>query len=345
MAEVTGISWCDHTFNPWVGCTKISPACDHCYAETWDQRFGGGHWGPNASRRRTTPQNWSKVRKWNRQAIADRVRRRVFVASLADVFDNAVYPHWRADLWQLIRECPGLDFLLLTKRPQNIAKMLPPDWGDGWPNVWLGTTVENQTEADRRIPHLLAVPAAVRFLSCEPLLGPIDLTRINAALFAAEVNALTGVWKWQDGPIKRESRGIDWVICGGESGTDARPMLPAWARSLRDQCAAAAVAFFFKQWGEWGTRAMKASTGEPVFRQFDDFTTWVHKASAWVRDGKCLDINGVEMRIGADMAKARDDGRFPVTIMHRVGTAAAGDLLDGVRHHAWPESRGAIANG
>lgn len=237
MAENSKIEWTDHTFNPWQGCTKISPACDHCYAEGWAKRSGLVTWG--GPRRRASQGYWDKPIKWDRQAERDGVRHKVFCASLADVFDNQVPDQWREDLWFLIAGTPHLDWLLLTKRPQNIAKMLPRDYEtwtpEAWPwaNVWLGTTVENQEEADRRIPHLLAVPAARYFLSCEPLLGPIRFSKVPG------FNRIgLDLSKW-------------WVICGGESGPGARPMHPDWARSLRDQCTVAGVPFFFKQWGQW----------------------------------------------------------------------------------------------
>jgi protein gp37 len=254
MGYKTGIEWTDHTFNPWIGCAKVSAGCDHCYAETWDARgMSGGErrWGPHAARTRTSAANWRKPLAWNKAAQAAGRRDRVFCASLADVFDShaSILPEWRADLWALIAATPQLNWQLLTKRPQNITKMLPDNWGNGWPNVWLGTTAENQTEADRRIPHLLSAPAAVRFISAEPLLGPVDLTRISPIIFAARVNALTGMWHWEGGPNRIESPKIDWVICGGESGRGARPMHPDWARSLRDQCADAGTAFFMKQMG------------------------------------------------------------------------------------------------
>ena len=172
-------------------------------------------------RRRTASANWRKPIKWNRDAIREGIRRRVFCASLADVFDNQVPPQWRGELWHLIRTTPGLDWLLLTKRPQNIAKMLPPDWGAGWPNVWLGMTGENQPEFDRRWTHLRDIPAVVRFVSYEPALGPLQLPR--------------------DGRLPH------WIICGGESGAGARMMDPAWARDLRNACAFSGVAFFMKQ--------------------------------------------------------------------------------------------------
>lgn len=237
MGADSKIEWTDHTFSPWVGCTKISPGCDHCYAESWAKRTGGAAlW--QGERRRTTAANWRQPLKWNREAAAAGIRQRVFCSSLADVFDNQVPAEWRDDLWRLIFATPHLDWLLLSKRPQNIATMLPRD-GDflgarwPWPGVWLGTTVENQAEADRRIPHLLAVPKAKWFLSCEPLLGPIRFDRVPGFnRLGLDVSRL-------------------WVIAGGESGPGARPMHPDWARLLRDQCAAAGVPFLFKQWGEW----------------------------------------------------------------------------------------------
>jgi protein gp37 len=231
MAQHSKIEWTDHTFNAWTGCTKVSAACDHCYAESWAKRSGIVQWG-NHPRRRTSASYWMQPLKWNRIAERDGVRRKVFCCSLADVFDNQADPAWRADLWDLIQHTEHLDWLLLTKRPQNIAKMLPDscgwsnrDWP--WPNVWLGTTVENQEEAERRIPLLLSVPAKVHFLSCEPLLGRVHLPAQDTYWYP-----------------------IDWVIAGGESGPHARPPMIGWVRSLRDQCAAAGVPFHFKQWGE-----------------------------------------------------------------------------------------------
>lgn len=257
MAETTKIEWADATFNPWVGCTKVSPACDHCYAEGWAKRSGMVEWGAGKERRRTSAANWAKPLKWNREAEATGIRRRVFSASLADVFDNKVSAQWRSDLFALIEATPNLDWLLLTKRPQNIADMIWPKWDAGLPrNIWLGTTVENQQEADRRIPHLLALPAAVRFLSCEPLLGPVDLTRLPRDGLLSLDALYGGVWERPSHRAERYSQAkttprLDWVIVGGESGPGARPMHPDWARSLRDQCQSAGVPFFFKQWGDW----------------------------------------------------------------------------------------------
>lgn len=235
MAERTGIAWCHHTENFWYGCTQVSPACDHCYAKALVNGRMGGNFD---NRVRTVPSNWRKPFSWNRAAKAAGERRRVFSLSLGDFFDNQVPEEWRADAWSVIRECDALDWLILTKRPQNIRKMLPPDWGDGWPNVWLGCTVENQEEADRRIPHLLAVPSAVHFLSAEPLLGPLNIgAPIRKALLDGEI-APSG-----------KTRPIDWVIVGGESGHGARVMRYGWAADLLTACQVAGVPAFFKQVG------------------------------------------------------------------------------------------------
>lgn len=246
MSANTKIEWPTHTFNPWEGCQKAGPGCDHCYAEARNARFAGGtaiNWGPGAPRRRTSEANWKLPLRWN--AAHDTFfsqyghRQRVFCSSLADVFDNAVDPTWRDDLFALIAATPNLDWLLLTKRIGNAGNMLPVpfDFDKHFPNVWLGATICTQTEADRDIPKLLDLPAAKHFLSMEPLLGPVSFE----GMFASRNPA--------DGTNMLEE--LDWVIVGGESGPDARPMHPDWARSLRDQCVAAGVPFLFKQWGEW----------------------------------------------------------------------------------------------
>ncbi|WJS86739.1 phage Gp37/Gp68 family protein [Paracoccus sp. TOH] len=268
MAENSRIEWTHHTFNPWIGCQKVGPGCDHCYAEAWDSRGlqqRETRWGPHAARTRTSAANWRKPLAWDRAAAAAGERHRVFCASLADVFDNhaSILPEWRDDLWRLIEATPNLDWMLLTKRPGNIANMLPVpfDFERLYPNVWLGCTVVNQAEADRDIPKLLAVPAAVRFLSMEPLLGPTDLTRLMLQPGGQHRNALTGHTKGF--LTDYEGSRLDLVIVGGESGPGARPMHPEWARSLRDQCTAAGVAFHFKQWGEWAPSTPEEATGNP----------------------------------------------------------------------------------
>lgn len=255
MSKNSAIEWTDHTFNPWEGCQKVGPGCDHCYAETRNARFGGGvavNWGPGAPRRRTSASNWNKPVAWNAahaEFFAKHGRRqRVFCASLSDVFDNAVNYDWRQDLASLIMDTPNLDWLLLTKRIGNAGTMLGEMFLDGTPdNVMIGATIVNQDEADRDIPKLLRVAAARKFLSMEPLLGAVDLMPMfeHRAEF------------WND-------TGVDWVIVGGESGAGARPMQPDWARSLRDQCADAGVPFLFKQWGEWAPNWYNDDAGNKI---------------------------------------------------------------------------------
>lgn len=249
MGENSKISWTHHTFNPWWGCQRVSPGCENCYAEALDKRVGGAvvdgvkrlRWGPKAPRVRTSAANWKEPLKWNRKAAAEGVRKRVFCASMADVFeDRAELVPWRADLFAMIEATPALDWLMLTKRPENISRLMP---AFGWPvsNVWLGTTVEDQRRADERIPELLKVPAAVRFLSCEPLIDSVDLTRWLRFERHGDGRGMGG--GWPIGPA------IDWVIIGGESGGRARSFHTDWAHDLVEQCRAAGVAPFVKQLG------------------------------------------------------------------------------------------------
>lgn len=242
--ENSKIEWTHHTFNPWIGCTKVSDGCKFCYAEhLMDKRLSRVEWGPTGTRSRTSPANWNKPRQWNRRLEGTGRRERVFCASLADVFeDRPELEEWRADLMELIDDTPNLDWLLLTKRPENVLPLAPMRWSECQlpDNVWIGTSVENQEQADKRIPELLRIPAVVRFLSCEPLLDAVDLMPYLYAEFAAD-----------DPRHYPHKYGVDWVIVGGESGQQARPMHPDWARSLRDQCHLAGVPFLFKQWGEY----------------------------------------------------------------------------------------------
>lgn len=277
MVENSSIEWTHHTFNPVTGCQKVGPGCDNCYAEGWAKRSGLVKWGPGEERRPTSDAYWRQPLKWDRVAAAAGERRRVFCASLADVFDNAWPAGIRERLFDLIKATPHLDWMLLTKRPGNIARMLPPDWGRGYTNVWLGCTVTSQDEADRDVPKLLAIPARVRFLSMEPLLGPVDLTALpygetigNAPTYQ---DALRGkLWMPAGTPTwaidRRATVGdrtyvdltcrVDLVIVGGESGPGARPMHPDHVLSLRDQCVSAGVSFFFKQWGEYEADQIEA---------------------------------------------------------------------------------------
>jgi protein gp37 len=253
MAENSKIEWTDHTFNPWEGCQKVGPGCDNCYAEARNARFGGGiapNWGPGAARRRTSASNWRKPLQWDAEAAANGIRYRVFCSSLADVFDNAVNDEWRVDLAHLIIGTPNLDWLLLTKRVGNARAMLWDMFGDMTAaNVWIGATIVNQEEADRDIPKLLGTPAAKRFLSMEPLLGPVDLTAIDFGS-SVVINVLTGGGR-DDLGERGTGPKLDWVIVGGESGKNARITQLEWERSICDQCARAGTPFLFKQHGEW----------------------------------------------------------------------------------------------
>lgn len=247
MAENSKIEWTDHTFNPWIGCTKVSQGCKHCYAETlMDKRYKRVKWGATGERKRTSAANWKKPLVWDKKAKKEGRRYKVFCSSLADVFeDNPQLIEWRCDLWDLIEVTTSLDWLLLTKRPENVLEFTKrwsgelPQCLSHWPeNVWIGTSVENQSTAEVRVPYLLRVPAAVRFLSCEPLLGPIDLSGILSQ--------------------------IHWCIVGGESGINARPMSIKWATSLVDQCQVAGVKVFVKQLGSNPVKVGDWQGKEPV---------------------------------------------------------------------------------
>ncbi len=211
----------DYTFNPWWGCTRVSPGCDHCYAEALDGRTGGSHWGKGVPRRTFGEKYWARPLKWNAEAAEAGQRAHVFCASMADVFDAEAPEGQLERLWALLRQTPHLDWLLLTKREGRIARSLPPDWGEGYPNVWLGVTAEDPERAAQRVPLLVAAPARRRWVNCEPLLGPVDLRPWLSAL--------------------------DLVLAGEESGAGARPMHPDWLRGLREQCRAAGVRFSAKR--------------------------------------------------------------------------------------------------
>lgn len=327
MAEATSIEWCDSTFNPWIGCTKVSTAdsgggCDHCYAEVSTparvlRGKGQETWGPGAPRQRTSAEYWKQPIRWNDQPFVEcmachwrgeprtaelienpsgffpplpnayvcptcsqpllkKARRRVFCASLADVFDNEVDPAWRADLFALIAATPNLDWLLLTKRIGNARTMIDEALGEiwrrdhfkplqpaqiwPWPNVWLMATMVNQAEYDRDIGKLLRTPAAARGISIEPMLGPIDLRLGGASL--------------SDYSAHHPLAALDWTITGGESCPNARPANPQWFRDIRDQCAAAGVFHLHKQNGEFASVSEVAGPG--AHHTFEDGRTVRH---------------------------------------------------------------------
>lgn len=229
MAENSGIAWTTHTFNPWVGCTKVGPGCDGCYAAAWDARFDGGHWGPGAPRRRTSPAIWAKVRKWNRDAATSPDPVWVFCASLADIFDNEADSATRADVWSLASECQNLHFQFVTKRIGNAFKMMPSYWGRDFAHCGVVATVVTQEECDRDLPKLLELKRAFGIawvgLSIEPQLELV---------------------------LPRDAIGLDWIITGGESaqrGHEARPYDLHWTRALISFGKEEGVAIFVKQLG------------------------------------------------------------------------------------------------
>lgn len=385
MSGLTNIEWADSTFNPWEGCTKVGPGCDHCYAENRNARFGGGtapNWGQGAGRKRFSDDTWRNPIRWDNKTFIEcdqcgyrgsdftdidldcsacggphpwcpvcaspagkPARRRVFCASLADWLDNEVPIEWLLDLLDMIRRTSNLDWLLLTKRIgiwksrlELAAHVLRNDvsrgddcdatlkwlhdWLHGTPpaNVWIGATVVNQDEANRDIPKLLDVPACVRFLSVEPMLGPIML--------GAQANICGENYQWNYLSVKPDGdageSSIDWVICGGESGPKARPMHPDWVRSLRDQCQAADVPFLFKQWGEHA----------PDCDYYDDDDS-IRDAAL---DGRetLITRQGHLWQVGTPGTDEHHDGQPPIGtwITHRVGKKTAGRQLDG---RTWDE--------
>lgn len=355
MSENTKIEWCDATVNHWAGCTAVSPACDNCYAKRMAGRLWGTQWGPGQPRHQFVGAD-ETLRALNRKAKRQGRPLRVFHNSLSDFFDNEVPVQWRISAMRSIVETPNLIHILLTKRIGNAAEMLDvafravhgqrEKWADNVPsNVWIGATIVNQAEADRDIPKLLAVPARVRFLSMEPLLGQVDL-RLPTRTWTNSRGCATcdhccngdrcddpthfsrGRLDWAPHCRCPYCRGtgkgmpIDWIIVGGESGPGARPMHPDWARSLRDQCDAADVPFLFKQWGEWadmGAAGLGASG--PVTNRAGDVKDWMRQAVTFTDGDKAT------VQAHSWTAHATD-------LMYRVGKKAAGRLLDG---RTWDE--------
>lgn len=355
MGASTAITWCDATFNAWRGCTKVSEGCKFCYAETLSKRNPKvlGMWGSKGTRVVASESMWREPLKWNAEAKAAGERRRVFCASLADVFEGpetcspeayAVTVAARERLFQMARDTNWLDWLFLTKRPENIPTALKAikhprfPHTDFWalqnenprPNWWFGTSVENQEAADKRIPELLKVPAAVRFLSCEPLLGPVDLGAwLDDGVCCPECgyeavpdgdewvcdnpsgHGSECGWRGNEDDVVPASNPLHWVIAGGESGPHARPMHPDWARSLRDQCQSAGVAFHFKQWGEY----------LPVDQPWkQDSPALLGKSEQWLNSAGGMGFHGEE-----------------VWRMRKVGKLSAGRLLDGRTWDELPE--------
>ncbi len=293
MGENTAIAWTDHTWNPWQGCHKVSSACDNCYMYRDKKRYGQD---PTIIKK-SSVQTWNAPLKWHNAA-------KVFVCSWSDFFIEEMDEE-RPFAWMMIKRTPHLTYQILTKRPERIKECLPDDWGNGWPNVWIGVTVENQEMADLRIPILLQIPAAVRFVSIEPMLGPVDISKDLYQLQTGKYSMCSSYEK----PIDY----LNWVICGGETGPNARPMHPGWVWSIQKQCQATETPFFFKQWGEWypiyGSGRLQGDEEDELAPY-----TW-------------LSVEGQQ----------HDSGCNSDALMLRVGKKNAGDFISGKQYHEFPE--------
>lgn len=304
----TSIEWCDFSFNPWIGCANVSAGCVNCYAHVLSDRFKMAEWGVHGRRGKQEPDYWEGPLKWQRAAVRKGKPLLVFVASMADVFeDHPDVIQERQQFWELTAVTPNLIWLLLTKRPQNIMAMVPGAWHHDWPaNVWAGTSAEDQRNADERLDWLRRVPAPVRFVSAEPLLGPVDLT----PWMSCGHDSLSGVGQSppglrscdhchatfeDDGQVMvSPPQLINWVIAGGESGQKARPSFLDDHRKIRDDCFRNGIPYLFKQWGTWSP--LEYHYGRP----------------------------GAEVRA------------YPQGEVKRSGKKASGRLLDGVEHLNWP---------
>ncbi len=367
MSEDSAIEWTDATWNPIAGCSVVSPGCANCYAmKSVAPRLSANpatpHYAGTVQQSNAGPVWTGRIGIAGERTFGAPLRwkrpRRIFVNSTSDLFHEGVPDAVIDRVFAIMALCPQHTCQVLTKRsarmreyltkvrdhivgPQmqiiEAARAIRPDdlyCMTDWPlpNVWLGVSAEDQKRADERVPDLLATPAAIRFVSAEPLLGPIDFTKLQPAMFDALANSLNGVWRWSGGPNRTETPSLDWIIVGGESGRGARPMHPDWARQIRDQCAAArggeaegrtgtgsGVAFFFKQWGEWapGENAPSPPTRtERTAVLIDD--RWDY--------GKITPRESEEMH--------RDDEPD----VYHLGKHRAGRLLDGVEHSAFPSS-------
>jgi protein gp37 len=348
---MTGIEWTDRTWNPTTGCTEVSPGCDNCYAKTIAERFRGHAAFPNGFDVQVKADRVNDPLRWRKPA-------RIFVNSMSDLFHADIDRTWIAEIYAVMAAARRHTFQVLTKRAARMRTLLADDafaevvraraigkglpageWTWPLPNVWLGVSVENQQWADIRIPQLLMTPAAVRFLSCEPLLGPVSLTHVAWAKGGGThldvVNGRHGV----PGVWSSTAKAVDWVIVGGESGRKARPMHPRWAQTLRDQCAEAGVPYFFKQWGEYvavpleddadfaGGRAFQHPTGGRC-----SATIRVPGPSGTYRNSTTRLMQPGERGLGGTVMLDTE------TVAVRVGKKAAGRLLDGREHNAFPQT-------
>ena len=317
MGENSAIEWTDATVNFWWGCTKVGPGCDHCYAEAWSKRTGGGIWGVGAPRRKIKSAvsllyklhngaSWWAA-DYHISKIVSTPQRRVFIQSMSDLFDGEVPIEWFAEAWRHVSACDRLAIQIVTKRISVVEKRLAAIGALGWPqHAGLMISIVNQDEADRDVPRLLALKGKLGIpwvgLSIEPLLGPVDFDPCDLAL-------------------------VDWIIVGGESGPGARPLHPDWARSLRDQCASAGVPFLWKQWGEWAPNV--------VYTMLDGDRAGELVGLTIISS---TDRKQVGERVFYAMPANAESKPGPVERMERVGKKRAGRLLDGVTHDGMPAS-------
>lgn len=337
-----------HTLNPWSGCYIKSDGCRECYAKNLPPSMRrGAVWGPREMRVLAPDSYLAQVHAWNRAAEKLGIRMPVFCASTADIFEHHAVESererlngQRAKVWALVAATPWLDWLFLTKEPENILDMIPAEWAaNGCPaNVWMGCTVENQKAADARIPHLLRVPAVVRFLSVEPMVGAVDLAPFLTETVDEEIP-----FAGSDGPVYRNVSTriplVHWVLCGGESGRGAnvRPMHPQWARSLRDQCVAAGVAFHFKQWGEWAPWVNEAHfthCGKEAHPH-----AWIDAETGASGHAWIVDDDGLWSNWTGEPRRSDDGSRLheAIAILGRHGKKATGRILDGRTWDELPE--------
>lgn len=340
MPDRTAIEWTDATWNPLRGCTRVSAGCQHCYAEKVAARFSGPG-QPYEGLIHPRTRGWNGQIKMLphllRQPLSWKKPRRIFVNSMSDLFHGSVPAEFIDAVFAVMAQAPHHTFQVLTKRPDRMLAYLSEPWrleniyaqwcgtsgsppeAEDWPlpNVWLGVSVENQATADERIPLLLQCPAAVRWLSCEPLLGRVDLCEHLGMWWNQTMGCFEGTGQQINARRFMGQKRVGWLVAGGESGHGARPMHPDWARSLRDQCAAAGVPFFFKQWGEWEvasaangwTGSLMPATGERL--------TWLGS------DGRTANPSGLNLPNAYAMARG--------------GKRKTGRLLDGIEHNAYPE--------
>lgn len=329
----SAIGWTEKVWNPVTGCNKVSAGCKFCYAEIMHRRLSKmqpeKYGRPFLDGAIDYPPDLNKPMEWKKPSM-------IFVNSMSDLFHVDIPFYYVFECFVVMMKANHHTYQILTKRHDRmleffnfVEEMAPEMYEDicQADHIWLGVSVENQQMANIRIPALLKTPIRTKILSCEPLLGPLEIVK----------HCVSGRGDFSDaGEVSTVSSAIAWVIAGGESGHQARAPHPDWFRSLRDQCASMAVPFFFKQWGSYYTQSFKMTSGEPSFRMFESFQQWVNKAQTWVgSNSACVSIDGLQCMNGADMKKAT----YPVAIMDRMSKKNAGNLLDGKLHEAYPHRK------